>query len=81
MLDDWVAAAKNELGIDAEFDVGTVLDVARVAAHTVERPAAPVTTFLLGYAAARREGDETLSELSEQVVTLARRWRSNPADD
>ena len=53
-LDAWISAACADLGLDAaEVDVRQVLDLARVAAHQVERPAAPVTAYLLGLAAGR----------------------------
>ncbi len=55
-LQEWTTTVQAALGTDAEVDVGLVLDVARDAAHAVERPAAPLTTFLLGYAAALRGG-------------------------
>ncbi len=43
-----------ELGLDpAEVPVRAVLDLARVAAHQVERPAAPLTAFMLGLAVGR----------------------------
>jgi hypothetical protein len=51
-LPAWVDALAAELGIDpAVVDLKGVLDLARDAAHNVERPAAPVTTFMVGYAA------------------------------
>ncbi|MCZ0980335.1 DUF6457 domain-containing protein [Streptomyces diastatochromogenes] len=53
MLDEWITAVKTELGIDLDVDTGVLLDLARDAAHGVARPAAPLTTFLVGYAAAR----------------------------
>lgn len=41
-----------ELGVDDPgTDVDQVLDLAAVAAHAVVRPAAPLTTYLAGYAA------------------------------
>lgn len=46
---DWVDAMGQELNIDTPVDVAMLLDVARIAAHQVERPAAPLTTYLLGY--------------------------------
>lgn len=58
-LDDWMATAAAALDVDlGEFgDVAglrtELLDVARDAAHGVARPAAPLTTFLLGVAAGR----------------------------
>ena len=54
-VDAWVAALADELGIDiGDVDVQALLDVARDAAHSVVRPAAPLATFLVGYAAGRR---------------------------
>jgi hypothetical protein len=51
-LDDWVAAVAAELGLDeVDIDVDQVLDLAADAAHGVVRPAAPLTTFIAGYAA------------------------------
>jgi hypothetical protein len=50
-LDSWTAAACADLGIDpAAVDVRQILDLARDAAHQVDRPAAPVTAYLLGLA-------------------------------
>jgi hypothetical protein len=57
-LDAWTAELAAELGVDpAAVDVTLLLDVARDAAHQVARPAAPVTTFLVGLAAGLRGGD------------------------
>jgi hypothetical protein len=72
MLDDWVAAVTEELGLEVDVDVRQLLDVARVAAHNVDRPAAPLTTFLLGFAAGQRGGVDP--ELYEQLTALAERW-------
>jgi hypothetical protein len=56
-LDDWVAAMAAELGIDElDLDVDQVLDLAADAAHSIVRPAAPLTTFIAGYAAGRAGG-------------------------
>ena len=46
----WVDAVSHELGLDTPVDVPALLDLAKVAAHQIERPAAPLTTYLLGYA-------------------------------
>jgi hypothetical protein len=65
----------TELGLDLDLDEGLVLDVAREAAHNVLRPAAPVTTFLLGYAAARVDGrSEDVEQLAARVIALATAW-------
>lgn len=52
-LDEWVAAASAELGVDDQVDVTLVLDLARDVAHGVARPAAPLTAYLLGLAVGR----------------------------
>lgn len=49
----WIGSAAQALNIDGEIDTQTVLDVARDVAHGVERPAAPLTTYLLGVAVGR----------------------------
>lgn len=54
-IDDWAARLATELDLDIEdLDVQALLDVARDAAHSVVRPAAPLATFLVGYAAGKR---------------------------
>ena len=67
-MQEWIAAVSEALGLDVACDVDAVLDVARDAAHNVERPAAPVTAYLLGAAVARgadpRQAVETLSRLA-----------------
>lgn len=55
-LEDWAAAVAAELGTDVEFEIDQVLDLARIAAHNIKRPAAPLTTFLAGFAAAQAGG-------------------------
>ena len=66
-----------ELGLEGEIDEGLVLDVAREAAHNVLRPAAPVSTYLLGYAAALAGGrPEDVERLAARVVALATAWES-----
>ena len=51
-LDDWLASVAAELGLEElDVDVEQVLDLAADAAHAVVRPAAPLTTFVAGYAA------------------------------
>ncbi|GAA3500382.1 NTP transferase domain-containing protein [Streptomyces prasinosporus] len=75
VLDEWISAVKDELGIDLDVDTGVLLDLARDAAHGVARPAAPLTTFLVGYAAARADGDrEAVAEAARKAAALALRW-------
>ncbi|AJF66092.1 NTP transferase domain-containing protein [Streptomyces vietnamensis] len=77
VLDEWITAVKNELGIELDVDTGVLLDLARDAAHGVARPAAPLTTFLVGYAAARagtEGGPEAVAEAARKAAALAQRW-------
>jgi hypothetical protein len=56
----WVAELAAALDVDpADLDRNLLLDVARDAAHGIARPAAPLTTFLVGYAAGLRGGGAT----------------------
>lgn len=75
-LEAWAAALAQELDLDLEnVDVQALLDVARDAAHSVKRPAAPLATFLVGYAAGRRgaAGDD-ISPECHRASALASRW-------
>ncbi|MFJ9044942.1 NTP transferase domain-containing protein [Streptomyces sp. NPDC102347] len=75
VLDEWISAVKDELGIDLDVDTGLLLDLARDAAHGVARPAAPLTTFLVGFAAAQGSGDrDAVAEAVRKAVALAGRW-------
>ena len=55
-LPEWSDELCAALGLDLDVDIKAVLDLARDAAHQIERPAAPLTTFLVGYAAGLRGG-------------------------
>ena len=55
-LEEWADAVCAQLGLDpaeGRAALPLTLDLAREAAHAVMRPAAPVTTYLLGLAVAR----------------------------
>ncbi|WP_030681527.1 NTP transferase domain-containing protein [Streptomyces rimosus] len=79
VLDEWITAAKAELGIELDVDTAALLDLARDAAHGVARPAAPLTTFLVGYAAAQQGRD--VSVLAEKAAALANRWAAEAAEN
>ncbi|MEU8850056.1 NTP transferase domain-containing protein [Streptomyces sp. NPDC048564] len=83
VLDEWISAVKDELGVDLDVDTKVLLDLARDAAHGVARPAAPLTTFLVGYAAAQaRDGEggpEAVAEASRKAAALALRWAEEAA--
>ncbi len=70
-LSEWVEQLSEALGVELDTDVDAILDLARNAAHGIDRTAAPVTTFLVGYAAARRGGGEPhLSECFDIAEAL-----------
>jgi hypothetical protein len=74
-LHDWIDELMDALDIEAEIDEGLVLDVARQAAHRVERPAAPLSAYLLGYAAALAGGGTAeVEDLAGRVLALADKW-------
>ena len=74
-LDDWSEALCAELGLDpAEASQTVVLNLARVAAHTVDRPAAPLTAYFLGVAVGR---GEPLAETAQRIQQLARGWSAS----
>jgi hypothetical protein len=53
----WWTTLSEALGLpDVPADRDAILGLAGVAAHNVVRPAAPITTFLAGYAAGRAGG-------------------------
>ena len=76
MFDRWVDELRAELGIEEDVDVDDLLDLARDAAHDVERRAAPVTTFLVGLAAGRsQEADAVDDAVAKARALLERRAR------
>jgi molybdopterin-guanine dinucleotide biosynthesis protein A len=70
-MQDWVEAVRRALALDVAVDIDAILDVARDAAHNVERPAAPLTTYLLGAAIARGADP---AEAAATVSALALDW-------
>lgn len=57
LIADWVRRLAVALEVcDLQFDPDDVLDLAGSAARSVVRPAAPLTTFVVGYAAGRLVG-------------------------
>ncbi len=81
-LHDWIDELCDALDVEVEFDEGLVLDLAREAAHRVERPAAPVSTFLLGYASALAGGSVERTEmLAARALDLAAKWEGGEAEE
>jgi hypothetical protein len=70
-MNDWIAAVQKELGLNVSFDADAILDAARDAAHATERKAAPITTYLMGVAAANPQ------EIAAKIEKLAKSWPSD----
>jgi len=75
-LEAWVAALSERLGVGVTgIDTQALLDVARDAAHSVMRPAAPLATFLVGYAAGLNgTGLAGIEAASAEASALALSW-------
>lgn len=78
-LTRWTVALAEELGVPADLDLQLILDVARDAAHAVDRPAAPVSTYLMGVAVARavsegRDAAQAARDAAASVRHLAGQW-------
>ncbi|MFL6111367.1 MAG: NTP transferase domain-containing protein [Catenulispora sp.] len=84
LLADWCAAAAAELGLAGHeltiSDREAILALAGVAAHNVVRPAAPLTTFLAGYAVGLRSsadgGRGALDGPIAKLSALAQAWQA-----
>lgn len=72
-MDDWIDSVMAELGLTERPDVASILDVARDAAHGVARPAAPVTTYLMGVAVAQGMDPH---DIAQRIARLADDWPS-----
>lgn len=69
MMDEWIADVKAALGLTTDVDVDMLLEVARDAAHNVMRPAAPITTYLLGIAIANGADPKIAATKIQQLAT------------
>lgn len=72
-MDEWIVAVARELGLEGEIDVDGLLQLAGLAAHTVERPAAPLTTYLVGVAVG---GGADFTDVTRRIGTLAEGWET-----
>jgi hypothetical protein len=74
-LHDWIDELCDALDIETEVDEALLLDLAKVVADNVVRAAAPVTTYLLGYAAGAAGADvEETERLAARAQALAEGW-------
>ena len=74
LLDDWTSAVCDTLDLGPvtdQIDSGLVLQMARDIAHTLSRPAAPLSAYLLGLAVGRGAGPV---QAASEITQLAQRW-------
>lgn len=69
----------DELAELSKDDVDRILNLAKDAAHAVARPAAPVTTFLLGFAVARGADPDRAAELVSRLAAAQKTEPGEPA--
>lgn len=75
VLARWTEGLVAELGIEQILDVDAILDLAADAAHGVIRPAAPLTTFLVGVAVGQGDGDPVrVAQVLQIVRSSLERW-------
>lgn len=70
-MQEWVQAVAARLEVPGDVDIDLLLDVAKDAAHKVQRPAAPITTYLIGLAVA---GGMEPQLAADRVKELAGDW-------
>jgi hypothetical protein len=79
-LHDWIDELCDVLDIETEVDEGLILDLSRTAAHQVTKVAAPITAYLLGFAAGDSGANpEHVEKLAARAQALAEGW-DRPAD-
>lgn len=70
-LEDWCRILLQAFELEGvEIDIYEVLAVAGVAAHSVVRPAAPLTTFIAGFAAGMARGIGQASDDASMKAAL-----------
>lgn len=70
-VDDFAAILTEELGLTVSLDTTLLLDIARDVAHGVARPAAPVSTALVGAALALGQEPEAVSAAVARAIGRA----------
>ena len=75
-LDAWAAALRERLRLtDDDVPIAAVLDLTKVVAHGVARPAAPLGAFAAGLAAGRAGADPAeIRAALAAVAKLAEGW-------
>ena len=82
-IPEWLDAllARYDLAPD-QVPAAAILDLAAVAAHSVTRPAAPLTAFVAGLVAGMRGGEASeVQGRLEELAAAARGWADDDTDD
>ena len=74
-VEQWADKLAQELGLDVsaatEPEIKQLLDLTRVVAHNVARPAGPISTYFVGLAVGLAGGDaERARQIIEQITAL-----------
>jgi hypothetical protein len=87
-LEEWCRALLQAFELEnVEVDVNEVLAVAGVAAHSIIRPAAPLTTFIAGFAAGMASGTGQADDARSMQAalglarSLAKDYARDPSED
>ena len=71
-LEEWCRSLLQAYELeDVQVDVNAILALAGVAAHSVVRPAAPLTTFIAGFAAGLAAGSGKAENSASMEAALA----------
>jgi hypothetical protein len=73
VLQEWTRTVSQALGLDeTQIDRDLILDLTKHVAHSVARPAAPLTAFLVGLAAGKAGGSiDDVRRAAEKAAALA----------
>jgi hypothetical protein len=79
-LEQWTAVVCADLGLEpGTVDMRQVLDLAREVAHGVDRPAAPLTAYLMGVAVGRGRDPREAADRILQLVQAHATESKDPA--
>lgn len=72
-MQDWADKLSAELGLDCEAaktpDLTALLDLTRLVAHNVDRPAGPIATYYVGLAAGLAAGSNLTGTQATDLIT------------
>ncbi|WP_267277855.1 DUF6457 domain-containing protein [Arthrobacter sp. CDRTa11] len=70
-LEEWCRSLLQAYELeDVQMDVNAILSLAGVAAHSVVRPAAPLTTFIAGFAAGLASGSGQATDSASMAAAM-----------